>query len=380
MKRNNHPPRIGWKEKVESMGLLFHTVDDDLYWNESASYQFESREIDELEQATNELHQMCLAAVQKVIDDNLFDRFRILNAAIPVIRAAWEADPPSLYGRFDLAYDGQSPPKMLEYNADTPTSLLEAAVIQWHWLQDVHPQADQFNSIWEALVAKWKAMQAEGCLGENLIHFGSMDAIEDVMTTAVLMDTAQEAGLQVQQITMPELGYDWDNKVFVDTQKAPIQNLFKLYPWEWLLDDKFGRYALGNYPATNWIEPIWKMILSNKTILTVLWEMYPNHKYLLPAFLDTPGGLTDYVRKPILGREGANVTLVKGSDSVHTEGSYGNEGYVYQGLATLPQFEGKHMLIGTWVVDGEACGMGIRESAGPITDDLAQFIPHFFSA
>jgi glutathionylspermidine synthase len=36
-----------------------------------------------------------------------------------------------LYGRFDLAYRGDGPPKLLEYNADTPTALFEAAVVQW---------------------------------------------------------------------------------------------------------------------------------------------------------------------------------------------------------------------------------------------------------
>ena len=58
-----------------------------------------------------------------------------------------------MYGRFDLAYDGTTPPKLLEYNADTPTSLLEAAVIQWRWQQDMRPERDQFNSIHERLLA-----------------------------------------------------------------------------------------------------------------------------------------------------------------------------------------------------------------------------------
>ena len=45
------------------------------------------------------------------------------------------------------AYDGREPPKATRYNADTPTALYEAAVVQWYWLKDVKPEADQFNSI-----------------------------------------------------------------------------------------------------------------------------------------------------------------------------------------------------------------------------------------
>jgi glutathionylspermidine synthase len=71
---------------------------------------------------------------------------------VPLIREAWAAQPPSLYGRFDLAWSGTGPPKLLEYNADTPTSLVEAAVAQWYWLEQVHPGGDQFNSLHERLV------------------------------------------------------------------------------------------------------------------------------------------------------------------------------------------------------------------------------------
>ena len=47
------------------------------------------------------------------------------------IAASWKRRDASLYGRFDLRYDGQGPAKLLEYNADTPTSLFETAVFQW---------------------------------------------------------------------------------------------------------------------------------------------------------------------------------------------------------------------------------------------------------
>ena len=118
------------------------------YWNESAFYEFTAEDIGVLEEATNQLAEMSLAAAQHIIDRKLYAQMGIPDSAVPLIEASWDAEPPSLYGRFDLAYDGAGPPKLLEYNADTPTSLLEAAVVQWYWLEDTRPaqRSVQFDS------------------------------------------------------------------------------------------------------------------------------------------------------------------------------------------------------------------------------------------
>src|SRR5438128_5878652 len=138
MRRVTVAPREGWQRIVEEAGLTRHSGEVP-YWNESAFYEFTAKEIDVLETATNELEKMTLQAAQHIIDQKLYSRMGIPDIAVPLIESSWEAEPPSLYGRFDLAYDGVTPPKLLEYNADTPTSLLEAAVVQWYWLQDCFP-------------------------------------------------------------------------------------------------------------------------------------------------------------------------------------------------------------------------------------------------
>ena len=128
MRRIVSNPRPNWQSKVEEAGLTWHTGAHP-YWNESAFYEFTAKEVDTLEAATNELERMSLEAAQHIIDNKLYDRMGIPEAAVPLIESSWEAEPPSLYGRLDLAYDGKEPPKLLEYNADTPTSLLEAAAV-----------------------------------------------------------------------------------------------------------------------------------------------------------------------------------------------------------------------------------------------------------
>ena len=222
-------------------------------------------------------------------------------AAAARIRETWNSEPPALYGRLDLAYDGHQI-KLLEYNADTPTALVEAAVTQWYWLQDLFPDADQFNSLHEKLVAKWKDLLP---YLKQPVFFGHDGSEEDVMTITYLRDTAVQAGHRTIPINMHEIGWEEAKKRFVYLEDRPMESIFKLYPWEWMLSERFGPHALGTMDAVQWMEPIWKMMWSNKALLAILWELNPNHELLLPAYLDGPRNLKDYVAKPLYGREGA---------------------------------------------------------------------------
>lgn len=300
----------------------------------------------------------------------------IPESAVPLIESSWEAEPPSLYGRFDFAYDGINPPKLLEYNADTPTSLLEASVVQWYWLQDTFPKRDQFNSLHERLIALWKELTPY--LPGRRIDFCSMDDVEDGMTVTYLQDTAVQAGLTASVFPIDEIG--WDGGMFVGPDNRPLGAVFKLYPWEWMVREEFGKH-LGTAQSM-WIEPPWKMLLSNKGILPVLWDIFPGHPSLLEASFDGPGPMTSWVKKPLLGREGANITLHQPGNDAETGGDYGAEGFIFQALAPLKSFDGVYPSIGSWVIGHEegnvAGGMGIRESRTPITTNLSQFVPHLF--
>jgi len=148
-------PRSDWRAKVETLGLDFHTTDGEPYWYEAACYVFSAAEIDLIEEATDTLHQLCLEAVERIVAAGDLGRLNIPEPFQPWVGESWRRRDPDLYGRFDLVFDGSGPPKMLEYNADTPTALLEAAVVQWYWLEEVKTGSDQFNSIHEKLIARW---------------------------------------------------------------------------------------------------------------------------------------------------------------------------------------------------------------------------------
>ncbi|MFB9906454.1 glutathionylspermidine synthase family protein [Allokutzneria oryzae] len=383
MHRESSEPRADWERKVADQGLVFGSPAagpggvQRPYWDESVNYVFSLDEVLALEADVELLHSMCLDAVDNVVTTERYRDFGLPEWVWPAIADSWKRGDPHLYGRFDLRYDGSGPAKMLEYNADTPTSLLEAAVVQWHWLTDTHEGDDQWNSIHEKLVERWSQLTDRLPAGQAHFTWSAADSSgEDHVTAAYLQETAAEAGLDTVGLAIEEIGWDPELKRFVDLREDPMSTVVKLYPWEWVVDDPFGRHAVESQPNTLWVEPLWKMLLSNKALLAVLWEMYPGHPNLLPAFLDEPGFLTEYVRKPRLGREGSNIQIVAPGMEHETGGVYGKEGYVYQLFDPLPEFDGMRPVLGAWVVGDHSAGLGIRETVGLVTDDGAAFVPH----
>ena len=375
MQRRTIDPRATWVDDVRALGLVYCWTGDRPYWDESAYYEFTADEIDRLEAATRELQRLCLEAGQHIIDGNRFAELGIPAAAVDAIRRSWDAEPPAIYGRFDLAYDGRDV-KLLEYNADTPTALLESSVIQWFWMEARFPHADQFNSLHERLVEKWRDIRPT-LTGPLYFAHADQGSGEDLMTVTYLRDTAAEAGIETLIVRMDQIGWN-PRQRFVDMEERAIRAIFKLYPWEWMVREAFGARALDAGTQVDWIEPIWKMLWSTKGLLAILWDLFPGHPNLLPAHLNDPGGMTTYVRKPLLSREGANVSVVTPAGTTATSGSYGAEGFVYQAIAPIPCLDGNYPVLGAWVIDGEPAGIGIRESTDRITSNTSRFVPHLF--
>lgn len=375
------PTRPDWRQKAEAAGFIFHHVDGDLYWDESVCYSFTLRQIEvDIEEASQTLVDMCLDTVDLAIEsEEILTRLAIPPTAWDMVRRSWKEGDATLYGRFDFAYDGVNPAKLYEFNADTPTSLYESAYFQWNWLEEakaigiISPDADQYNLIQEKLI--------EALASYNIttpMHFACVaDSSEDLATVHYLRDCAEQAGIATKHIYMEDIGVDNAGQ-FVDMDELPIRHLFKLYPWENMVRDDFAHYLADC--DTQFFEPPWKMLLSNKGILPLLWERFPNHPNLLPAWFHDPyrrAPYPDYVLKPLFSREGANIRAFRNHEQkLATPGEYGNEGHIGQLLCPPAYIDGCGAVIGSWVVNNEACGMGIREDDSPITGNLSRFVPH----
>lgn len=377
--------RPNWEQLAAEYGFKFHTMYGDKYWDESAYYRFTLEQIEEdIEGPTEEIHQMCLQVVDKVVnDEELLRKFCIPEIQWDFVRNSWLKKEPSLYSRLDFAYSGTGPAKLYENNADTPTSLYETGFWQWLWLEHnvdagaLPRQSDQFNILQEKLVNRFIELKAHS--PDRVLHLSCCkDTEEDRGTVQYLQDCAEEAGIQCKFVYIEDIGVDEEGQ-FSDLDDQVIDWIFKLYPWEFMLSEEYGQY-LGKHDV-HWLEPPWKSILSNKALLPVLWKMFPNHPNLLPAFfedelskIDTSIGV---VKKPIFSREGANIAILKGDINIaSSDGPYGEEGFIYQQLHQLPQYGENYTLIGSWLIDNEAAGISLREDSGPITQDMSRFLPH----
>ena len=362
--------RKDWQKKVEDIGFHFYEIDGLPYWDESVYYEFTSEQVDRIEDVTLALNELCLEFVDHVVRENLLGRFAIPEQYWDYVRASWQEDQPSIYGRFDLWYDGKNEPKLLEFNADTPTALFEASVVQYYWLQDFDSGKDQFNSIHEKLLDLYSGKLAPRTKS-SIFYFSCVkESLEDYTTTEYLRDVAIQAGLETEHIFIDEIGYDYDSSRFVDLEDREIRYLFKLYPWEWMLSERFAEFLPSNGIVL--YEPAWKMILSNKAILPMLWDRHPNHPNLLPAYFAPPCSTVPFVQKPFFSREGAGIIAGTNFSGLDKQ-------VVYQQYLELPNFDGNYPVIGSWIVGSQAAGMGIREDSTPITNNLSRFVPHLFS-
>jgi len=381
MRRATSTPRPDCEKHFVEIGFAYAHMDGEPYWDESAHYVFTLRQIEkDIEAPTAELDAMCLDLVARVVaSQEMMERLRVPGHARDLIAESWRKREPSLYGRFDFAYDGNAPAKLLEYNADTPTSLFESAVVQWHWLEQLIGRgqlpngADQFNSLHEKLIERWGEIART-----SFVHLAAISAsVEDFGTIAYLADCVTQAGSGAALLDVQDIGLKGAN--FYDRDGREIQTLFKLYPWEWMFADEFSHAsAMRN---TRFVEPPWKALLSNKGMLAFLWEMAPGHPNLLECYFDDDPRAASlregYARKPIYSREGANVSLVKGGHAIASApGGYGAEGHVRQALRMLKDFDGRYPVLGSWLVGGVPAGLGVREDVSPLTSNRSRFIPH----
>ncbi|MDO5612038.1 MAG: glutathionylspermidine synthase family protein [Paracoccus sp. (in: a-proteobacteria)] len=396
------PERPGWRSEAERLGFTFADMHGEPYWDETSAYEFSLAEVESrIEDPATDLHALCREAVGRIVtDESLMSRMGLPRAHWDLVADSWDAAQPEVYGRMDLAYDGSGPAKLLEYNADTPTSLYESASFQWLWLEQqiaagvLHSGDDQFNGIHEALVERWGAILP----ADTDVHFAAMkDTPEDYATVEAMAWAAREAGLGAHYTDLESIGLS-DRGQFTDAEDRVIGTLFKLYPWEDLLRDPFADHIAG--AQVQMIEPAWKALVSNKAILPVLWQIAPGHPNLLPAFFldDVAEALTGrgvsvapgfadvadrlkrgHVVKPIFSREGASVQIIENGTPTETAPNrdYDDQPMIVQEYAPLPVMDGFRPIIGAWIV-GETCaGMGIREDASRITQDLSRFKPHF---
>ncbi|MDO4246757.1 MAG: glutathionylspermidine synthase family protein [Deinococcus sp.] len=382
MQRLTLAPRPNWQARLHEVGMTWYAPTPEHpvpYWGEEVCYAFTPGQVADLRRDSQLLTELILEATGYAIE-----RGRLTELGIPAflhsaIRESWERDDPTVYMRLDLAWDGSGPPKLLEVNGQTPTSLLEAAVCQWHWLEDrlsageLPPGTGQWNTIHEGLGEQWAHLHT--ARGVRQVHFSAGQEVEDIATVTYQRELAQAAGISGSFLTAAEVGTNPAFAELLDTWDLPIAHLCWLWPFEYAWEARDALFLAST--TTRFIEPLWKAVTSSKGLLALLCELNPGHRLLLPATL-TPGALgPNVVRKPLYSREGQNVQL---PGEAATPGDYGDLPRVEQLYTELPTYAAhdgpRYPVLGVWVAGDEVCGLGIREGRGRVTDNRATFAPH----
>lgn len=375
---------------LESIGFGWHTDLDGSRYISNELVSITQDEAEAFYEATNELYDMYVAAAEYVINNDLFHELGIPFNLVDIIKASWENDVHwHLYGRFDLAggVDGK-PIKLIEFNADTPTSLFETAIVQWAMLKFNNlDEAAQFNDVYEALVENFKRLITleedtsrfdEYYEGWKILFSSIAGSVEDENTTRLLEAAARDAGFECDFAFASEVSFDDENGIFWNGQNW--EYWFKLIPWEMIAIDESDlaliiKNIIKNQKAII-LNPAYTLLFQSKGIMKILWDLYPNHPLLLESSFEPLNGKKQ-VKKPFLAREGANVSIINsdGSIEIQNDGEYANGKFLYQEFADFAKDESGNSYQAGMFFAFEGCALGFRKGKD-IIDNYSKFVGH----
>jgi len=373
---------------LEDIGMTWHTDTDGSAYLVPELVDVSEAEAQAFYDASNALYDLFVEAAEHVITEKRYAELGIDPSLIPLIEDSWERDDWHLYGRFDLAggLDGQTI-KLIEFNADTPTSLYETAILQWALLKANNmDEAAQFNNIhtmlqenFRRLITKDQSNFASSYQSQKFLFSSIAGLDEDERTVRYLQHVAHEAGLFTDFCFLDEAGFLENQGVFNrDQQRADFW--FKLFPWEDIASEEpelisiFQSFSQLN--STSIINPAYTLLYQSKGLLPILSELFPDSPYLLPASFQPIDGIAQ-VEKKLFGREGQNTRITDASGNVicETQGEYAHHPSIYQAYTKLPvDRDGNAYQAGVFYAY-EACGLGFRRGA-MILDNMSKFVGH----
>lgn len=373
---------------LERLGFSWHTDTDGSPYLDESLVKVSLDEANAYYDAANELYDMYIEAAQYAIDNDLLDDLGIPFNLKELVISSFENDVHwHLYGRFDLAggLDGV-PIKLVEFNADTPTSLFESAILQWALLKkNDMDESLQFNNAYEAILENFRRLVTleedtsgfdEAYEGWKILFSCISGSEEDLLTTRLLEHIAREAGFECAFAFIEDVEFS-DAGVFYEGEN--YEYFFKLIPWEDIAIEEGELAALLNQIVKNQkaiiLNPAYTLLFQSKGILKILWQLFPNHPLLVPAD-DKPLQGVKQVCKPCFGREGANVEVIEkdGSLLYKNEGPYANNKKIYQEFIEFNENEGEFYQAGVFFAY-EACALGFRKG-GLVLNDTAKFLAH----
>ena len=371
--------------RLRELGLDEPGPDGLPYWVTDAAYVIDEVAAGALLDAATGVQKRCYQAVQELVASGDYAYFGIRSQAMKAaIAQAWQAKDAPLYARMDFSFAPDGTPMLLDYEADSPFGLSEASYVQWEWFESWQAASgrgadSQENLLYEKLSAHIPRMGlpsrfAIACGGATGADGRPADTWER-FDAEYLAELAGAANLAARICSIEQIGWDLDALRFTDDRDEPLEAMIKIYPWDWMEEEP--NIEVLPTTRTRIFPGAWVRLLGDKTMMALLWHMFPNGENLLPTFLDRPPQ-GSFVAKPRRGWDGEHVYLPGQPIGAVPEDEVGPLLYqVHCPLPVFPSSKGEvHAAVSVWMVSGEPAGLSFRESRGPITGTAARFVPH----
>ncbi len=396
---------------MDPQGLQGHTVDRTIdlpRWNQAAindagyAWYLEGEnddylstlgmmvhrdELKNFKEAGKDLSKMYMKALTHVRANGLWSRLGLPPNIIKLIEFDLDRYLPHICGRFDFAGGIERLPiKLIEYNADTCTIMPESAHLQSMMHEQIKDfSKGQFNNLINELLIVFKRLknQFEDKIATLLLT--SLGHEEDKLNLLVIQEAAELAGFEVDYADLEDVIFD-DDGVFLQQEDVYVQYnfVYKLVPWEFIMFEEPDLMDILTDLSINHglvvLNPAYSIALQSKHMLSVLYELFPQSKYLLPSY-DDANSLKgrSHVEKSNFGRMGENIKIIKPDGQIfeETEGDFGQFTKVYQEYAEMYKDEdGDIYQAQMYVASGEPCCLSFRSRDAHIIDDDSEFVTH----
>lgn len=371
--------------RLRELGLDMPNPDGEPWWVTDAAYVIDAAAAEALLNAATGIQARCYQAVEGLVASGDYAYFGIAGAAMQeAIALSWRAKDAPLHGRMDFTFAPDGTPMLTDYEADSPFGLAEASFVQWEWFESWQPESGQAgdsqeNLIYEKLSGHVPKMGlparcAIACGGATQADGSPADTTER-FDAEYLAEIAATTNIAARICSIEQVGWDPDAQRFTDDRDEPQDALVKIYPWDWMEEEPNIEFLPRS--RTRILPGAWVRLLADKTMLALLWHMFPGTANLLPTFLDRPPR-GEMVAKPRRGWDGEHVFLPGQPIGPVPEDAVGP--LLYQAHCPLPVFAAArgpvHCAASVWMVGGQPAGLSFRESRGPVTGPAARFVPH----
>ncbi|MFP3389954.1 glutathionylspermidine synthase family protein [Brevibacillus sp. SIMBA_040] len=362
----------------------------------------------ELSTATERLGQIFskVVPVLQRAEDSLLLELGVPREALGAVRTVVNEIQPTVIGRFDFAQTTEGL-KMLECNSDTPTGIVEAFYVNGRacrFFGQEDPNTGMEAHLTCAFAGALVDYQRRGYWTEH-IWFSSLDwHEEDKGTTQYLLSVS---GLPARFAALEQLRV-WENRLYVKQgdELLPVDVLYRLHALEKLATEQdedgypTGEHVLSLIAERKLaiINPPSAFLIQTKALQALIWNLHESNqfftpeeqdsieKYMLPTYFENRfEESTDYVTKPIFGREGGGVVIFDAQGNVlekDQEEFYWEQPMIYQKRVQLPDIRVQtaqgpyagHLLWGSFWIGGKASAL-VARVGGPITNNMSYYLP-----